>query len=114
MNQGTKRIIYVLLILMVLVGAAWALQNRNLLPAQLSGGQSQRGVAPSSFDDSGAYGGGYGASQGAPQGGGCHPTRENPRFRCIPRDRNGNVGQIGSALPPEYSGLPNQGYNRME
>jgi hypothetical protein len=101
MNQGTKRIIYVLLILMVLVGAAWALQNRNLLPTQLStyGGQSSQGVvAPNSFD--GAQGG-------------CHPTRENPRFRCIPRDRNGNVQQLGAGLPSEYSGLPRQN-SRME
>lgn len=36
----------------------------------------------------------------------CHPTRQNPRFRCIPRDGNGNIGQLGNVLPPEYPNLP--------
>lgn len=39
---------------------------------------------------------------------GCHPTKSNPKFRCIPRDKHGNVVQLGGELPDEYVDLPNQ------
>lgn len=38
----------------------------------------------------------------------CFPTPENPRYSCIPRDRNGSVGQLGGILPNEYPNLPAQ------
>jgi hypothetical protein len=45
---------------------------------------------------------------GSARGGGCFPTAESPRYRCIPRDSNGNVGQLGGVLPEEFANLPAQ------
>ena len=37
----------------------------------------------------------------------CLPTAQSRGFRCIPRDRAGNVGQLGgSEIPAENEGLP--------
>ena len=40
----------------------------------------------------------------------CYPDPQNPRYKCIPRDRGGNVGQLGSVIPADYQGLPSSGY----
>jgi hypothetical protein len=40
----------------------------------------------------------------------CYPDPQNPRYKCIPRDRGGDVGQLGSVIPDDYQGLPSSGY----
>jgi hypothetical protein len=40
----------------------------------------------------------------------CYPDPQNPRYKCIPRDRDGNAGQLGSVIPDDYQGLPSSGY----
>jgi hypothetical protein len=40
----------------------------------------------------------------------CYPDPKNPRYKCIPRDRNGNAGQLGSVIPDDYQGLPSSGF----
>jgi hypothetical protein len=36
----------------------------------------------------------------------CFPTAESPTLKCIPRDKHGQICQVGDCLPDEFDHLP--------
>lgn len=36
----------------------------------------------------------------------CFPTAQSPTLKCIPRNKNGQICQVGDCLPAEFERLP--------
>ena len=100
--MNNRYVLLVLAIIVIFLGSAYRIPQRALEAAQSAIPSNQ---APET--STGA------AVQSNPSK--CFPGPQNPGFKCIPRDRRGNVMQLdidGAGLPGENAGLPILGGGR--
>lgn len=98
MNKKPLIAIAAIVLLVILIVLGTGMSSRTIETPSLRGYFDNDQTAPPARS----------TRSGGSRGGDCFPTADSPRYRCVPRDAAGNVGQLGSILPEEYPNLPAQ------